>query len=73
MLEVTHLHSLAGRQYDQIITTRPLRAPHHSASHVAIIGGGHNLRPGEISLSHRGILFFDELPEFSRLTLEALR
>lgn len=73
MLEVTHLHSLAGRDYDQIITERPFRSPHHSASHVAIIGGGHNLRPGEISLSHRGVLFFDELPEFNRLTLEALR
>jgi magnesium chelatase family protein len=73
MLEVTHLHSLAGQEYDQIVTERPFRAPHHSASHVAIIGGGHNLRPGEISLSHRGVLFFDEIPEFSRMTLEALR
>jgi len=73
MLEVTHLHSLAGHEYDRIITERPFRAPHHSASHIAIIGGGNTLRPGEISLSHRGILFFDELPEFSRMTLEALR
>lgn len=73
MLEVTHLHSLARPEYEQIVTERPFRSPHHSASHVAIIGGGHNLRPGEISLSHRGILFFDELPEFNRLTLEALR
>ena len=73
MLEVTHLHSLAGHEYDRIITARPFRSPHHSASHVAVIGGGLNLRPGEISLSHRGILFFDELPEFSRQTLEALR
>ncbi|HEX7368520.1 MAG TPA: YifB family Mg chelatase-like AAA ATPase [Candidatus Saccharimonadales bacterium] len=73
MLEVTQLHSLASHEYDRIITDRPLRAPHHSASHVAVIGGGHNLRPGEISLSHHGILFFDELPEFNRLTLEALR
>jgi magnesium chelatase family protein len=73
ILEVTHLHSLASHNYDQIVTKRPIRAPHHSASHVAIIGGGHNLRPGEISLSHRGVLFFDELPEFGRLTLEALR
>ena len=46
---------------------------HHSASHIAVIGGGHSLRPGEISLSHRGVLFFDELPEFGRMTLEALR
>ena len=73
MLEVTHLHSLAGHEYDRIIAERPFRSPHHSATHVAIIGGGQNLRPGEISLSHRGILFFDELPEFSRMTLEALR
>lgn len=73
MLEVTHLHSLAGHEYDRIIDERPFRSPHHSATHVAIIGGGQNLRPGEISLSHRGVLFFDELPEFGRQTLEALR
>jgi len=73
MLEVTHLHSLAGHTFERIIGTRPFRAPHHSATQVAIIGGGQHLRPGEISLSHRGILFFDELPEFSRTTLEALR
>lgn len=74
MLEVTHLHSLASKEYDQIVTTRPFRAPHHSASHIAVIGGGGaQLRPGEISLSHRGILFFDEFPEFNRATIEALR
>ncbi|HVS58287.1 MAG TPA: YifB family Mg chelatase-like AAA ATPase [Candidatus Saccharimonadales bacterium] len=73
MLEITHLHSLAGKDYEQLITQRPFRSPHHSASHVAIIGGGHHLRPGEISLSHRGVLLFDELPEFNRITLEALR
>lgn len=73
ILEVTHLHSLASHNYEQIVTQRPIRAPHHSASHVAIIGGGNNIRPGEISLSHRGVLFFDELPEFGRVTLEALR
>lgn len=73
MLEVTHLHSLASHEYDRIIAERPFRSPHHSATHVAIIGGGQNLRPGEISLSHRGVLFFDELPEFGRQTLEALR
>lgn len=73
MLEVTHLHSLASRQYDQIITERPFRSPHHTASEVSILGGGQNPRPGEISLSHRGILLFDELPEYSRHTLEALR
>jgi magnesium chelatase family protein len=73
VLEVTHLHSLASHKYDQIVVSRPFRSPHHSASHIAVVGGGLNLRPGEISLAHRGILFFDELPEFSRLTLEALR
>lgn len=73
VLEVTHLHSLASQDYDQIITERPFRTPHHSASHVAIVGGGNNLHPGEISLAHRGVLFFDELPEFQRDTLEALR
>lgn len=73
MLEVTHLHSLAGNNSEDPVTTRPFRAPHHSASHIAIVGGGHNLRPGEISLSHRGVLFVDELPEFNRVALEALR
>ncbi len=73
VLEVTHLHSLATADYDAPVIRRPLRAPHHSASLVALIGGGHNLRPGEISLAHRGILFLDEIPEFSRMALEALR
>ncbi len=73
IVEVTHLHSLASPDYDRIVTTRPFRSPHHSASHIAIVGGGNNLRPGEISLSHRGVLFFDELPEFNRQTIEALR
>ncbi|MDL2363415.1 MAG: YifB family Mg chelatase-like AAA ATPase [Patescibacteria group bacterium] len=73
ILEVTHVHSLSSHAYDQIISQRPFRAPHHSASQVAITGGGAQLKPGEISLSHRGVLFLDELPEFSRTTLEALR
>jgi len=73
MLEITHLHSLTGSAYEQLVTVRPFRAPHHSASHIAMVGGGNVLRPGEISLSHRGVLFLDELPEFSRLTIEALR
>lgn len=72
-LEVTHLHSLATRNYDQIINTRPFRAPHHTASEISILGGGQSPRPGEISLSHHGVLLFDELPEYSRSTLEALR
>ncbi len=73
MLEVTHLHSLSSKQYDEIITSRPFRSPHHSASDISIIGGGQTPRPGEISLSHHGVLFFDEFPEFNRPTIEALR
>lgn len=73
MLEVTHLHSLSGRNFEQIVKTRPLRSPHHSSSHISIVGGGQSPRPGEISLSHHGILFFDEFPEFGRATIEALR
>lgn len=73
ILEVTHLHSLSSLNYEQIIEQRPFRAPHHGASQVAVIGGGAQLKPGEISLSHRGVLFLDELPEFGRPTLEALR
>ncbi len=73
ILEVTQLHSLASQNYDQLITERPVRAPHHTASHAAMIGGGNQLRPGEISLAHRGVLFLDELPEFNPATLEALR
>lgn len=73
VLEVTQIHSLVNGNYDELVTERPFRAPHHSASHIAIVGGGTNLRPGEISLAHRGVLFFDEFPEFSRNALEALR
>lgn len=73
ILEVTHLHSLAGRNFDQVITSRPFRSPHHSASTTAIIGGGSRFRPGEISLAHHGILLFDEFPEFHRPAIEALR
>lgn len=73
ILEVTHIHSLASKQYDQIVTERPFRAPHHSSSGISIVGGGTNPRPGEISLSHNGVLLFDEFPEFDRSTIEALR
>ncbi len=71
ILEVTKIHSLAG--YVGPMTERPFRSPHHTASDVAIIGGGKLPRPGEISLSHRGVLFLDELPEFPRKVLEVLR
>lgn len=74
ILEVTMIHSLAGKIPDSgLITARPLRAPHHSASLVSVIGGGNRAQPGEISLAHKGVLFLDEMPEFSRNTLDALR
>lgn len=73
MLEITHLHSLASQNFEDIITARPFRSPHHSASSVAVIGGGTKPRPGEVSLAHMGVLFLDEMPEFTRSTLETLR
>ena len=73
VLEVTHLHSLGGSGYDQIVYSRPFRAPHHTASTTALVGGGSNPKPGEASLAHRGVLFLDELPEFTHGALEALR
>ncbi len=73
-LEVSMVHSIAGLLEDgSLITSRPYRDPHHSASLPAMVGGGIRARPGEISLAHHGVLFLDELPEFSRGTLEALR
>lgn len=72
-LEVSMIHSVAGHLVDGIIRQRPFRDPHHSASTPALVGGGLRARPGEISLAHRGVLFLDELPEFSRGSLEALR
>ncbi|MDB5178973.1 MAG: Mg chelatase, subunit ChlI [Patescibacteria group bacterium] len=73
MIEITKIHNLAGSNLAGIIRTRPFRAPHHTASSVALIGGGARPRPGEISLSHHGVLFLDELPEFPRGVLEVLR
>ena len=73
-LEVSMIHSLSGTLPEGgLMQTRPYRDPHHSASLPALIGGGHKVRPGEVSLAHRGVLFLDELPEFNRNTLEALR
>lgn len=74
-LEVTAIYSVSGKldRLDGLITRRPFRSPHHSASHVGIIGGGGSIKPGEVSLAHRGTLFLDEIPEFPRLVLEALR
>ncbi len=73
-LEVSMVHSVAGELKNGALKrTRPFRDPHHSASLPSMVGGGHRAKPGEISLAHNGILFLDELPEFSRQTLEALR
>ena len=74
-LEVTNIYSVADAlSKDQpLLRTRPFRAPHHSISHAGLVGGGRWPRPGEISLAHRGVLFLDELPEFSSKSLESLR
>ncbi len=74
-LETTKIHSVAGRigADSTLITTRPFRSPHHTISDVALVGGGGNPQPGEISLSHNGVLFLDELPEFKRTVLEVMR
>jgi magnesium chelatase family protein len=76
MLEVARIHGAAGllgASGGVPTAARPFRAPHHTASRAGLLGGGHPLRPGEISLAHRGVLFLDELPEFERRSLEALR
>ena len=74
-LETTKIHSVAGRMGDTgaLITRRPFRSPHHTISGVALVGGGTYPQPGEISLAHNGVLFLDELPEFSRSVLEVMR
>lgn len=73
-LETSMVHSVCSSLPDGgLMTTRPFRDPHHSASMPAIVGGGHKAKPGEISLAHNGVLFLDELPEFNRTTLESLR
>ncbi|MDB5177361.1 MAG: putative bifunctional enzyme and transcriptional regulator [Candidatus Saccharibacteria bacterium] len=72
-IAVTKLHSIAGEIDGEIIMSRPFRAPHHTTSQVAVIGGGTRPKPGEISLAHLGVLFMDEIPEYPRSVLEALR
>lgn len=74
-LETTKIHSVAGKMSKEasLISVRPFRSPHHTISDVALVGGGSNPQPGEISLAHNGVLFLDELPEFKRTVLEVLR
>lgn len=74
-MELTQIYSITGNLApgQPIMRTRPFRSPHHSASYVGMIGGGNNIKPGEVSLAHRGVLFLDELPEFNRQVLESLR
>lgn len=69
----TKIHSLAGEVDGEIVSQRPFRTPHHTASQIALTGGGNRPKPGEISLAHLGVLFLDELPEYPRASLEALR
>src|ERR1035437_498489 len=74
-LETTKIHSVAGKlkRDDALLPVRPFRNPHHTISNIALVGGGSNPQPGEISLAHNGVLFLDELPEFQRSVLEVLR
>ncbi|MBQ8468720.1 MAG: YifB family Mg chelatase-like AAA ATPase [Clostridia bacterium] len=74
-LEITKIHSIAGvLDPDKgVVTSRPFRAPHHTATNVSLIGGGRDSKPGEVSLAHNGVLFLDEMPEYSRSCVEALR
>ena len=74
-LDTTKIHSVAGKlaAADSLMTVRPFRSPHHTISDVALVGGGTNPQPGEISLAHNGVLFLDELPEFKRTVLEVMR
>lgn len=74
-LETTKIHSVAGKmpEHSSIVSKRPFRSPHHTISDAALVGGGGNPQPGEISLAHHGVLFLDELPEFKRTVLEVMR
>ncbi len=73
VLEVTSIHSVAGLLSNDLVLYPPLRAPHHTASYISIVGGGSYPKPGEITLAHKGILFMDEFPEFDRKVIDALR
>lgn len=72
-LEVTGIHSIAGELSDKVNSQPPFRAPHHTASHTSLVGGGAHPKPGEVTLAHKGVLFVDEFPEFERRSIDALR
>ncbi len=72
-LEVTSIHSIAGSLTETLITNPPIRAPHHTASYVSLVGGGTYPKPGEVTLAHKGVLFMDEFPEFDKKVINALR
>lgn len=72
-LEITGIHSVAGTLKETLIVNPPFRSPHHTSSYVSVVGGGVNIRPGEITLAHHGVLFMDEFPEFDRRVIESLR
>jgi magnesium chelatase family protein len=73
VLEVTGIYSIVNSLENNLVTRPPFRSPHHTASYVSIIGGGANIRPGEVTLAHRGVLFLDEFPEFDKRVIESLR
>ena len=75
MIETTNIHSISGilPENTHLVTRRPVRSPHHTVSHIGIVGGGITPNPGEVTLAHNGVLFLDELPEFEKKTLEVLR
>jgi magnesium chelatase family protein len=73
IIEITSIHSVAGTLKGDLVSTPPIRAPHHTASYVSLVGGGSIPKPGEVTLAHRGVLFLDEFPEFDKKVLETLR